>query len=169
MLYKLALFSMLFLATFYAVAQHKPERLSKISKVATLFSFDSTGQSPQGISESRLQTMLELRLRTAGLRVLSAQEDAADPATNPYIYLKVSTLETSTESGRSLGIVHRIDLSARVFSQNPINNAYVPMELWADGQLAVSSREGATAQIERIANTLIDSLLNTWLAANPRR
>lgn len=151
-----------------ATAQPKPDPLGGVRKVTVLVLFGPTGTPPNGISEGRLQTILELRLRTAGLRVLTREEDNKDPDINPYVYLEVATLETSNQAGTVIGYAHRLDLSARVFASVPFNRARAPMVLWSNGLIAVADRLSAAADIERIVNNLADEFLNAWLKANPR-
>jgi len=129
-----------------AVAQPRPEPLAGIKKVAILVSFASTGNSPGSVSEQRLQTVLELRLRSTGLRVLSEEEDRNDPDINPYLYLHVSTLETHNQGGTATGYAYRLDLSARVFATVPFNRARAPMVLWSDDTMGVASRDAASAR-----------------------
>jgi len=150
-------------------AQNIKPKLAKISKVTTLIILNNTGAAPVGISDARLRTMLELRLRTAGLRVLSEEEDARDPDTNPYVMLQVSTLETSNQAGRSTGFAFRVDLSARVFGYVLLNGSRAPLELWADGTMGVGPKDEAGSAIEKLIGELCDSLLNQWLKENPRR
>lgn len=151
-----------------AMAQLGPDPLAGIKKATVLVALDSTGNSPGSTSEQRLQTLLELRLRAAGLRVLSAEEDRNDPDINPYIYLRVGTLETHNQAGTATGYAYRLDLSARVFGPVPLNRARAPIVLWSDDTMAVASRDTASADIERIVGELIDSFLNAWLKANPK-
>lgn len=152
-----------------AHAQTRPEPLSGVAKVTVLVMYGATGEPPSGISEQRLQTVLELKLRTAGLRVLTMQEDLVDPDINPYMYLWVATIETRNQSGRTIGYTYRLDLSARVLGTVPFNKARAPMELWSDGTMAVADRDSASADIERIVGTLADDFLNAWLKANPKK
>lgn len=150
-------------------AQSKPNPLDKVSKVTTLVNYSSTGQAPHGISEERLRTILELRLRTAGLRVLSQDEDRVDPDLNPYMYLEVSTLQTMSRSGDALGWTYSVRLSARLFGVVPINKSRAPIELWANSTMGVSGKDSASAETERVVTEMCESFLNSWLAANPRR
>ena len=161
----------LLLATYarVAISQDRPAPLSNISKVTTLVNFNATGDPPLGVSEARLRTVLELRLRSAGLRVLTMDEDKKDPNFNPYLYLNVRSLETKSQSGRTLGFAYRLDLSARAFQNIPFNRARAPLEIWVDSTMAVGSPDTAANQIEQMVNQMTDSFLNDWLAANPKK
>ena len=149
--------------------QSKSNRLERVSKVTTLVNYIATGQPPNGITEDRLRTVLELKLRSAGLRVLSGDEDRIDPDQNPYIYLEVSTLQTTNKTGVVIGWSYAVRLSARIFGNVPINRSRAPIELWSDSTMGVSGQESAALETERAVVELSESLLNAWLAANPRR
>jgi hypothetical protein len=151
-----------------AGAQTKVDPLSGISKVTVLLAFNATGRAPHGISDDRLQTILELQLRRAGLRVLTQEEDKNDPDVNPYVYLQATILQVRNQGGTLTGYAYDIDLSARVFGVVPFNRSRVPMVLWTDGTVAVASQDDAPADIEGIVGKLIDSFLNAWLKANPK-
>lgn len=150
-------------------AQSPKPKLAKIAKTTTLVIINNTGPVPYGISEARLRTLLELRLRTAGLRVLTEDEDAGDPETNPYVMLYVSTLEISNQSGRQTGFAYRVDLSVRISDYVLLNGSRAPLELWADGNMGVGPRDDTGSTIEKMVGDLCDSLLNQWLKDNPKR
>ena len=150
-------------------AQSKPNRLERISKVTTLIDYGATGEAPSGISEDRLRTVLELKLRSAGLRVLTDDEDGKDPDLNPYMYLEVSTLQTRSVSGKVIGSAYAARLSARIFGTVLFNKSLAPIELWSLSTMGVSGPESAASETERAVVGLCESFLNVWLAANPRR
>jgi hypothetical protein len=129
----------------------------------------TSGVFSAGISEERLRTLLELRLRSAGLRVLTDAEDAADPDINPYVMLNVSSLETSNQSGQTTGFAYKADLSVRMFGDVSINGTRAPMELWADDTMGIGPKGSSGQAIERFVNQLADSMINRWLKDNPRR
>ena len=150
-------------------AQSKANQLAGFSKVTTLVAYNATGKSPFGITEERLKTILELKLRANGLRVLTAEEDLKDPSVNPYVFLEVSTLESRNKAGNAIGFAYGARLSIRLVARVPINESFAPIELWARDTMGVSGTEQAPATTEKIVNELTEELLNDWLAANPRR
>ena len=101
--------------------------------------------------------------RRAALRLI-----ACDPDINPYVYMRVGTLETHNQGGTVIGYSYRLDLSAMVFGTVSFNRARAPMELWADSTMAVASRDRASSDVEAIVGQLADSFLNAWLKANPK-
>jgi hypothetical protein len=151
-----------------AAAKTTVDPLSGVRKVTVLLAFNATGKAPHGISEDRLQTILELQLRRAGLHVLTHEEDKNDPDVNPYVYLQVTILQVRNQGGTLTGYAYNIDLSARVFGITAFNRSTVPMVLWEDGTVAIASQDDAPADIERLVGELSDSFLNAWLKANPK-
>ena len=51
-----------------------------------------------GVSAERLRTVVELKLRLAGLGVVSETEAAAARLTIPYVYVRVSLLKLNTDA-----------------------------------------------------------------------
>ena len=151
------------------LGQKPPPPLLGFRKVTTLIVFNATGREPSGISESRLRTVLELRLRQSGLQVLTDDENSRDPDVNPYVFLLVASLETKNRSGLSIGYSYSVSLSVRTFVTIPSNGSRAPAALWENSTLAIASTDDAPADITRIVGDLTDEFLNGWLAANPRR
>lgn len=149
--------------------QAGPDPLIGVSKTGVLVSFAPTGAAPNGTSESRLQTIVELRLRQSGLRVLTNEEVLKDPDLIPWVQLAVMTLETKNQGGTIIGFTYSLSLAMRVYGTVPLSRAQRPMVLWETATIAVASREAASADIERIVGEQTDSLLNAWLKANPKR
>lgn len=162
-------FLALFAFTQHALAQSTSKQLAGFSKAQTLVLFNATGSAPNGISEARIKTVLELKLRRNGLKVLSMDEDAKDPDYNPYVMLEVNTLKTRNKAGNPIGYAYSARLSVRIYSQVPINTSRAPIEMWSNDTIGVSGTEQAGSTVERVVSELSESLLNAWLEANPKR
>ena len=145
--------------------------LRGVTKVTTVVSLNLAegAKPPTELSEDRLRTVLELRLRSAGLRVLTQEEDRRDPGINPYVLLQVHMLEASSRGGTRLGYATDIRLSVRVIQQAPFNGSYAPTELWTNSYLTLTDSESVVSDAEREIRLLADDLLNQWLAAYPRQ
>ncbi len=141
--------------------------LRDISKVSV--GVDVGGDDlPNGISESRLKTIIELKLRTAGLRVLSLEESVADPDNNPWVVLTLRTIPARVD-GQLLGYSFSTDLTVLVFRYQAPGDAPMPVQLWQNAGLNISPTERTASRIESAVAELLDEFLNDWLAANPRR
>ena len=120
------------------------------------------------VTEDRLRTLTELRLRTAGLRVLSAAEDSKDPDVNPTVELRLTLLKVSDRGNSELGYAFATRVSVRDYRPSPRNGAYVPQELWANSFLNTTGNAQPSTDIEKVVSELLDDLLNDWLKANPK-
>ena len=118
---------------------------------------------PQVFTATRLQTLIELKLRGAGLRVLPIAL-----LTNPIVQLSVIGGPVLGQRGSSLGFVFGATMSARQYLVWPKNGAVAPLELWANSYVVTSDSGGAAAELERLVGILLDELINEWLKANPR-
>lgn len=162
--------STFFLAALFpcsTIAQEHPHKLENITKVTTLVWLDPTGELPEGISEARLRAIIEQKLRSAGLRVLTESEYTSDPEIKPYVFLVVSTIQSRNHGGDIIGYAYRVDLSARVGAKIPFNRAFAPLEIWTTGALAESSKS-PSKHIEKIVAELTDLFIKAWLEANPK-
>ena len=141
--------------------------LRDISKVSVGVFVDGR-ELPSGISESRLKTIIELKLRTAGLRVLSAEESLADPDTNPWVVLTLRAIPAQV-NGRVVGYSFSTDIAVHEYRYLAARDAVLPVELWQEAGLGSIPLKGAASMIENSVAQLLDLFLNDWLAANPRR
>ena len=123
---------------------------------------------PEGVTESRLRTLVELRLRTAGIRVLTDDENKKDRAINPYVALAITGFATQSKEGTPSGFAVMSAASVRI-SSRASNGASVPQELWSRADFRVSDPERAGQSIEQAVGRLMDDLITEWLAANPKR
>jgi hypothetical protein len=144
-----------------------PPELFGITKVTVLVSVNGRECQPT-LSEDRLRTVVEFRLRSAGIRVLTEAEDRADPVINPYVSLRVMCMRATNASGTSIGYVLGTRLSMRVYQRVVLNGAFAPSILWEDSYLDITALEAMDQQAERTVGMLLDQMLNEWLKANPR-
>lgn len=151
-----------------AHAQTDIPRLSGLTKatVGVDVTDPPTGPSTSGVTEDRLRTIIELRLRTAGIKVLSDDEDTHEPGFTPRVYLSTQLMELKT--GSLVGYAIHELLMVLVTSKVSMNGSYAPQELYIDTFMATSTQQNASNQVETLLNQLLDGLINKWLAANPR-
>jgi hypothetical protein len=118
-----------------------------------------------GLTTSSLQTIMELRLRQAGIRVLTETENLRAPG-NPYLYVNVGTGKEP-----SLGIyVYHLSLTLRErvrLDRNPDTREFA--ETWhARGQFGyIPVRRLHEVRIS--VEEQVDEFINAYLAANPKR
>ena len=76
-------------------AQERPAPLQGVDAVTVKVSIDAPPNSgPAMLTEARLQTLAELKLRGWGLRVVSTEEDPRISGIRPLVELDVTLLET---------------------------------------------------------------------------
>jgi len=122
---------------------------------------------PTGVTADRLKTLTELKLRTAGLRVVTPAEVRDEPDAIPSVELTI--LGVPARSGlEDLGWAFSTRLAVREYRPSQRNNAILPVELWADSYLYISETANAGDQAERVLTLLLDKLTNDWLKANPK-
>src|SRR5574341_1137951 len=122
---------------------------------------------PAEVTAERLKTLTELKLRTAGLRVVTPAEVRDDPDAIPSLELTV--IGVPARSGPSdIGWASSSRLAIREYRPSRRNNAIVPVELWADAYLYITETGNAGDQAERVLTLLLDKLCNEWLKANPK-
>lgn len=162
-----------------ATAAAQSHRLAHIDKVEV--TVDLT-QYPgeEVIDTSRVRTIMELRLRSAGLRVLSPAEANADPSQIPLVSLYLNILPVKM-SGNVVGYAcaTRLDVTVEQFipstragvqfAAGTIGASLAPLDLWQVEYLELDGRSTATSDVEKQIGDRLDQLLNAWLADNPKR
>lgn len=117
-----------------------------------------------GLFRSTLQTDVELKLRQAGVRVLTEAEASATPG-RPWLYLTVATYR-----GRENIYAYSIRL-ALLERAIPVRNPTISLGAltWrATGKLGLVGAENLSQLREPIRDT-VDQFINAYLEANPKR
>ncbi len=154
------------LAASPARAQDREPPLKSVSRVTVNVAL-SGKEMPPSLTADRLRTLTELKLRTAGLRVVTPSEVHDTPDAVPS--LELTLIGVPARSGLSdLGWAFSSRLAVREYRPSQRNNAIVPVELWADAYLYIAESDNAGDQGERVLTLLLDKLLNDWLKANPK-
>ena len=115
------------------------------------------------VDSSHVRTIVELRLRTVGIRVLTAQEGRASPQAVPYVSLLVLIVPVQDGYAASSHLTVRVSWPAA-----PYGEGVAPLELWNVSHLQVTGATDPGGDIERGVGKVLDELVNSWLAANPR-
>ena len=150
------------------IAQTALYQLGKISRVTTLVAYDKAGPPPNGITETRLRTLVELRLRSAGLQVIGEDEKPKEFGAIPYVYLHVSSIQIA-QAGLATGFAYAARMSVRTAGFVSLNGSRAPLELWANSTLGTGPTGTSNTEMENMVHELLDSLINQWLKDNPKR
>ena len=143
-------------------AQSRPMPLQGVDVVTVATSLVAPADArPGGLTESRLQTLAELKLRGWALKVISADDAARTPGVTPRVELEVTLLET-----RALQKLAGYTYFTRLAVTEPVtshNGALVNAELWSHSFLNISDPKTVIADLERSAGELLDMFINESL------
>ena len=143
----------------------KSAPLAGVIKMSVLVEgLDSEGRK-SGLTEDRLRTIAELKLRLGGVRVLTTEETLADSDINPYLYVNVNAMSIS-DGAR---YIFSVDVSLRRVVRSPINGEPVVALLWNSGGIASAGRASMPKYAEDYVSEHVESFLNDFLKANPKR
>jgi len=134
--------------------------LKGISTVYVLVESLSNGAKGLGLSKDIIQTDAELKLRLAGIRVVTQKESRTFKIPgSPHIYINV----TSTDSAMAASI--HVELGQNV--QLERNGEFAPgVTTWSTGYLFLNPN--AQAIRDKIKDK-VDEFLNAWLSVNPKK
>ena len=155
--------AVLCLTPVWTFAQVHPAPLQGVEAVTVKVSIvapPNTG--PALLTEARLQTIAELKLRAWALRVVSAEEEPLIPGIRPLVELEVTLLETrAVEKLAGYAFVTR--LVVKEPGRSLRNGAPVTSELWSHSFLNVSDPKSVIVDMERSTGELVDQFINEWL------
>lgn len=119
----------------------------------------------EGLARSTLRTDVEVKLRLAGIRVLTMIESALAPG-SPYLYLRVTT-----ERLRELGPFHAFEALLEFRQQVTLERKstialYVPT--WRTSWVGAVGTKKLDWVRERVRDQ-VDEFINDYLATNPKR
>lgn len=153
---------LLCLTPVYTLAQVRPAPLQGVEAVTVTVSIVAPPNTwPALLTETRLQTLAELKLRAWGLRVVS-EEDSAIPGIRPVVELEVTLLETRAAE-KLAGYAFVTRLVVKEPGRSLRNGAPVFSELWSHSFLNVSDPKSVIGDMERSTGELVDQLINEWL------
>ncbi len=113
-----------------------------------------------GLSKNQIKADVERRLRKAGVRVLTNQEEVETPGT-PHLYVKISTGINQTGILAYSINVDLIEIVTRFTGETAFAT------VWEKGE-AGSVGLNNINQIQPRIDNLIDKFINDYLAANPK-
>jgi hypothetical protein len=119
-----------------------------------------------GISEEKIQTKVELRLRTSGIKVLSETERLQTPG-QPYLYLNLNSLFDKDRDGQLIRCSYSLELSLTekvLLQRDKSKECYA--EIWNMGTVGYAGIRRIDSIYDYILNK-VDAFCNDYLAANP--
>ena len=150
-------------------AQGRPAPLQGVDTVTVEVSIASPPDVlPHGLTEKRLKTIVELKLRGWGLQVMPTAEDAKAPGIRPHVELEITMLETRAVQ-QLAGSAFFMRLVVGEGGTSLRNGASVLNELWSHSFLNVSDQKTVVADMERSTAELVDQFVNEWLRTRHAR
>ena len=121
-----------------------------------------------GLSQTQLRTDVELKLRQAGIKVLSREEVANAPGF-PFLHVNVSTLQL-TKAATGL-YAFNTNIALLQFIQLPRDPSIVGLgRTWnATGSYGTVGSSKLGEELRKTVRDLTDQFINAYLAANPKR
>ena len=117
-----------------------------------------------GLRRDTIQTRTELRLRRAGVRVLSEKESAAAPG-QPYLYVNFNGM--FGDRGGTLAVAISISLVQDVrLERNP--KVRLPATTWREGSVLIGGVQ-KTRDVLSVLEDYVDKFANDFLAQNPKK
>jgi len=112
-----------------------------------------------GFDESTFQTDVELKLRMAGIKVLSEQEFRVSPV-RPWLYLMVNAAHSQPDELACFSLL--LEMNQRVHLAS--NGALTTGVTWSTGSLG----RGDLSDVRTAVKDRVDAFINAWLSVNPK-
>jgi hypothetical protein len=140
--------------------------LQGIRRMTTIIEELTPDATRAGITEERLQAIVESKLRLAGLELLSFEEMLERGLSGtPNIYINVHVL-TSSEVVSAYDVEVQVEVLSVPSPVNPRSSAKAL--LWRQAMLGISGGTDIRRAVEDAVSARMDALASEYLAANPR-
>ena len=116
-----------------------------------------------GLSQTQLQTDVELKLRLAGIAVLSREQSRLQPSSVPYLYLNLNTHKD--DQSRIYGFAINLELKQSVRLAR--NNHLIPgVTTWSSDSVGTVG-ESNLRSVPDFVQDKVDQFINAFLSVNP--
>jgi hypothetical protein len=132
--------------------------LKGIDAVDVLIENLSDGSKALGLTKQAIQNDVELKLRLAGIRVVTQQESLKLPG-SPFLHIMVTT----SPDRRAVSIGVELGQDAWLARSGEL----VTVMSWQTG--GVVSNPGVAQAIRDLIKDYVDEFLNAWLSVNPKK
>ena len=116
-----------------------------------------------GLNEVDIQKDVELKLRLAGIRVLTEKESLDTPG-GPYLYVLASDVLT----GGIYAVSIRVGLCQSVYLERDPSSFIAGAETWSIQSVATIGRN-KLAELRDSIKDDVDTFLNAYLSVNPKK
>ena len=151
----------------FGFAQDTPDSLRGLAGVAVSVQGITPEDERDGLSRATLQTDVELRLRLAGIRVLTGEQVSNEPGRPQFIVLVLVYKATGNFDGYAKSIMAEMRQDVWL-ARNP--SVVLPSAItWSSGRTVGLSNSGALQNdIRQNVADRVDEFINAFLAANPK-
>jgi len=138
------------------------KRLRGVEVVVEMSENSGTLLQKEGVGESQLQTFVEIKLRPAGIRVLTRKEGDKTPG-RPYLYLNINSTKTQGNPPFA-SVAIALELQEQVHLER--GNKSASAATWSTGTVGTVPADDVRSIYDRVGD-LLDEFINDYLAANP--
>lgn len=149
-----------------AYCQESGNTLSPLTKCTVSVSIVA-GRDVGLIDTDRIRSMVELRLRSLGIRVMTDEEVAKDRESIPAFEVRATAIALTSRAGVRTGTAFYLELSVIEWTTLSRTRATAPAVLWTDGHVQATGIDDLRGVFERDVNNQLDSFANALLKANP--
>jgi len=115
----------------------------------------------RGLTEDQLRTDTELKLRMAGIKVLSHKEKLSTPG-NPYLYVNANIISVAHTYVFNIVVEFRQDA---FLIRVPNIRTFGGVPTWYVGEVGINPR---LEEIRAVTKDLVDRFINAYLSVNPK-
>lgn len=143
---------------------HQKETLRGLKGVHVLIETIARDAQRDGLTRSSLQTDVELKLRTAGIRVVTSEERFEEPGW-PSLYVNVNALASSTGNSYAYSIRVGLDQEVSLWRKPTIR---ATATTWISASVGIVGVNRMRAAVRESVSDQVDEFLNNYLAVNPK-
>jgi hypothetical protein len=164
------LVTLLLLGTFHSIVLlHAAEDADEALRVRALLGLNNftgvsvtiSGTSPPRLAKDRLKTMVELRLRQAGLLRPQIESSLQNIA---VVEIRLSAVPIP-----DIGFAVSYDVRLSGVGKPAWSPQYTEAVWWHEGGVLTSTRDLIETDVEKTVSNILDKLLNDFLKANPEQ
>ena len=148
----------------YNYVGDQSETLTGLKGVGVLVEDLTTVEKEAGLTKSQIQTDVELKLRLAGIKVLS-KEERIKIFGGAYLYVTINSIKLSPSTNIAFNIYVSLRQDALLLKDW---NTICPAGTWEQHAIGVAPRSYFVGDARKGLKDAVDKFINDYLAANPK-
>lgn len=151
----------------HAATAQERESLREFTGMGVIVEDLSTYAQQAGLTKAHIVTDVEVRLRQAGIKVLTRRERLRTPG-QPYLYVRVTAISIPSNTPPSvLGYAFAVDVHLEQRVNLSRNRQETDAKTWSTVSIGVTPPRGFARIARQAVRDLLDEFLNDYLAVNP--